>query len=164
MGTDGDVVPRKKLDHLDLRGPAFELDDLGTPLLHQSNRIGEREFARRIAREWQIRHQQRAVQAARYGLTVIDHLVHGDRHRSVVALDDHTERIADQHDVRVRFVDKRCEARVIAGQRGDLLALGLHLVQRGERYRRSRRITQLQMGIHGNSPDKFAKSPRAAAD
>ena len=68
-----------------------------------------------------------------------------------MALYDHAQRIADQHQIDVGIIEQGREAGVIAGQARDGLAVFAHLVQRGQRYRRTRRIAQLQMGIHAGS-------------
>ena len=55
------------------------------------------------------------MQPARDRAAVIDDVVQRDRHRGVVALDHHAERIADQHQVDAGVVDQRREAGVVGG-------------------------------------------------
>jgi hypothetical protein len=76
-----------------------------------------------VAHERQVGHQERPVQSARHGSQWIDHVVHRHRHRGVVPLDHHAERIADQHHVDIGLVEQHGEAGVVAGEAGDLLAL-----------------------------------------
>jgi hypothetical protein len=80
---------------------------------------------------------------------VIDDVVERDRHRRIVALDHHAERIADEHDIDAGLVDQRGVARVVGGQARDLLAVRLHLAERGDVDRRTRRIAELELRIHG---------------
>ena len=123
MRADGDVVAGEELDDVDLPGAALELDHLGAAFLHQPHGVRERQLARGVAHERQVGHQERAPQAPRHRAAVVDDVVHRDRHGRVVALDHHAERVTDQHDVGARLVDQRREARVVAGEAGDLLAL-----------------------------------------
>jgi len=58
-----------------------------------------------------------------------------------MALDHHAHRIADEHHVRITLVDERGETRVVTRERGDLLALRLHVRERGERYGWAGRVT-----------------------
>ena len=64
---------------------------------------------------------------------VIDHVLDGDRHRRVVPLDDHAERVADEHDVGAGEIDELREARVVRGEARDRLARLLHLAQHARR-------------------------------
>jgi hypothetical protein len=128
MRAHGNIVARQVLHDFDLQAAALELDDAGA-LLHQPDRIGECLILRGIAHEGQIAHQKRPLQPARHGPRVIDHVIHRDRHRSVVTLDHHAERIPGQHDVDAGIIDQLREACVIGRKAGDALPLLTHLGQ-----------------------------------
>ena len=142
-----DVVAREEFDDLELAEAALELDHLRAAFLHEAHGVRERDVGRRITRERQVGHQERPMQSARHGFAVIDDVVHGHRHRGVVTLQHHAERIAHQHQVRVGVVAQHREARVVAGDAGDLLALALHLVERAQRHRRPRGIALFEMCV-----------------
>ena len=142
-----DVVAREEFDDLELAEPAFELDHFRAAFLHEAHGIRQRDVGRRIARERQIGHEERPMQAARHRFAVIDDVVHGHRHGGVVTLQDHAQRIAHQHQVGVGVVAQHREAGVVAGDARDLLVLALHPVERAQRDRRPRRIALFEMRV-----------------
>jgi hypothetical protein len=144
----GDVVPCEELDDFELPEPALQFHHLRATFLHEAHGIGEGDLGSRVTGEWQVRDEKRTVQAARHRFAVIDDVVHGHGHRSVVTLQHHAQRIADQHQIGVGIVDQHGEARVVTGEARDLLAFALHAVERAERDRWSRRIALLEMRIH----------------
>jgi hypothetical protein len=134
MRAHGDVMARKKFNDFDLTAAAFELHHLRRAFLHEAHGVGERVILRRIAHERHIRDQERAVQTACNGGTVVHDVIHRHRHRGAMTLDHHAHRIPDEHDICIALVYEPGKTRVIAGQRGDLLALRLHVRERAERY------------------------------
>ncbi len=131
MRADRHVALAERMDHFARPARAFELDHRGAALAHQASRGRER--GRRVARaqERHVGDQQRAVHAARGARGVIDHLIDRDRQRARMTLHDHAERIADQHDVDAGGIGRRGEARVVRGDRDDLLAAPLALAKLG---------------------------------
>ncbi len=130
MRADRDVVPREMLDDLDLSFPAFELDHHRAAFLHQAHGVVERLRGSRVAHERHVDHQERAPEPAGDRARVVDDVGDRDGHRRVVTLDDHAERIADEHHVGAGQVDELREARVVGGETGDRFARRLHLAQR----------------------------------
>jgi len=119
-------------------------------LLHESNRVADRLFVGDLVRaERHVADHQRVAHGARHRSRHEQHLVHGHRHGRVVSLDDHAERIANQHDVSAGRIHQRSEAGVVGREARDLLAGGTHLRQGIKRYRRMVRVTLLELRIHG---------------
>jgi hypothetical protein len=155
--ADGDVVAGEKFDDLDLPGATFELDHLGPALLHEPHGVLQRLLARGVRHERHVGHQERAQQAPRHGLAVIDDVIERDGHGRVVALDHHAERVTDQHDVGARFVHERGEAGVVTGETRDFLALGLHAAERSDVDGRAGRVPQLELCVHGAASNEAAR-------
>ena len=63
-----------------------------------------------------IRHKQRILHAAAHGLHVVQHLVHGDRERVLIAQHGLRERIAHQHHLNARLVDNTRGREVVGSQ------------------------------------------------
>ena len=99
-----------------------------------------------IAAEGHVGDDERAAHGAAHGAGVVQHLVHGDGEGVFVAEHDHGERVADQDQVDAGLVDQARGGIVVGGERGDGLALALHLSEcghgdfcdRDDRRRRSR--------------------------
>ena len=96
---------------------ALELHHLGAALLHQAHGVLERLLARGVRHERHVGHQERAIEALHDRTAVIDDVLQRDGHGRVVTLDDHAERIADQHQIDARVIHQRCEARVVGRDR-----------------------------------------------
>ena len=62
-----------------------------------------------------------------HGLGVVDHVVHGDEDRGLVAEDDHAEAVADKDHRNAQLVEQLGGRVVVGGEHGDLLAVPLHL-------------------------------------
>ena len=149
MRADGDVVTGQELDDAHLLRAALELHHARTALLHQAHGILQCLLRRGIAHERQIGDEERPVQAARHGPRVIDHVVDRDRHRGVVSLDHHAERVADQHQIDAGLIEQHRKTGVVTGERGDGLAVLAHAPQRRQRDGGSGGIPQLQLRVHG---------------
>jgi hypothetical protein len=137
--------------------PALELDHLRPALLHQAHGVLQRLLARGVGHERHVGHQERPDQAASHGLAVVHDVIERHGHGGVVALDDHAEGVAHQHHVGARFVHQRREARVVAGEAGDLLALLLHAAQGRDVDGRSGRVPQLELCVHDAASRKGAR-------
>mmetsp|Transcript_4487 Transcript_4487/g.7432 ORF Transcript_4487/g.7432 Transcript_4487/m.7432 type:complete len:333 (-) Transcript_4487:322-1320(-) len=108
--------------------PALKLHHVGAPLLDEAHAVTGRLFRGEIAPKRHVRHHQRALGAARRRRRVVDHLLHGDRGRVLVAEDDHAEGVADEDDVDAGAIG-RLRAWVVVGRHhaDRLLALVLEL-------------------------------------
>ena len=100
---------------------------MGTALFHEQAGIQHRLFGRGITEERHVGDQQGIVEAVRYTLRVIEHILHRHRQRGLFTLYHHTERVADQYDIDARLLQQLREAGIIGCQAGDLLAILLHL-------------------------------------
>lgn len=76
-----------------------------------------------------IDHHHRAPTGAADHLGVIDHLIHGDRQRRLVTLDDHRQRVTHQDHIDAGRVQQLGGWEVVGGQHGDPLAAIPHPLQ-----------------------------------
>ncbi len=130
MADDGNLGFDERADELDAR--AFDLDGFGAGLLDEADGVGDGLGDRAvIAAEGHVGHDERAAHGAAHGARVVQHLVDGDGQRVFVAEDDHGERVADEDEIDAGLVDKARGGVVVGGERGDGLALALHLAERG---------------------------------
>ena len=108
------------------RDPPFELDCVGTGLLHEPCRGGERLLGRGlVGAERKVRDHQGARGAPHDGRDERHHLVDGDREGRVVAVDDHRGRVADQEHRDAGRVEQARGQGVVGGEHRPPLALGL---------------------------------------
>ena len=115
-----------------LHARPFDLDRLGAGLFHKADGVGHALGHRPvIAAEGHVGHHQRPPHGAAHGPRVVQHLVHGDGEGVFVAQHHHGQRVAHQHQVDAGLVDQPRSGVVVGGERGDRLALPLHLGQRG---------------------------------
>ena len=130
MGDDGDFGLGEGADEIDAR--AFDFDGFGAGFFDEANGVGEAiGYCAVIAAEGHVGDEQGAADGAADGAGVMEHLVDGDGEGVFKAHHHHGQRIAHQHHVDARLVDKARGCIVIGGERGDGLALALHLGQRG---------------------------------
>src|SRR3569832_2264608 len=98
--------------------------------------VAERLLGGGVTHERHIGHQQGPAASACHRGAVIHHLIHRDRHRSVVSLPHHAPRIAPPQDLRPRLGEQVCEGRVVRRETGDAFTAAFHLDQGGYRHRR----------------------------
>ena len=91
LRTETSWTLTQELDDVGLTFAAFQFDDARSALLHEPHGVRQRQITRRVTHEGQIGHQKGPVQAARNRGAVINHLIHGHRHRGVVSLNDHAQ-------------------------------------------------------------------------
>ena len=129
MPADRDAAPGEEAHGLGELRAALELHHLRARC-HQRGRAAERLLRRfLVAAEGQVGDEKGALAAARDAARVVGHVVEGDRQRGVVPLQHHAERVPDQQAVQAGGVEHRGEARVVAGEHGDLLAILAQLLQ-----------------------------------
>ena len=105
---------------------AFHLDRLGAAFFHEAGSVVNRVFGVNLIRPvGHVGDQQRVLHAAAHRLDVVQHLVHRDRERVLVAQHGHGQRVADQRNVDARLVHQARGSVVVCGQAGDGFALKL---------------------------------------
>ena len=107
-------------NHIHALLAAFHLDRLGAAFFHKAGSVVNRLVGVDLIRA--IRHvgnQQSVLDAAAHGFDVMQHLVHGDRQRVLVAQHGHGQRVADQSNVDAGLVDQARGGVVVSGQAGD---------------------------------------------
>ncbi len=146
------VVTSEVRDDLHLVVTTLELDHHGPALLHQAHRVLERLRRIAVAHERHIRDKEGPPQSPVHVATVIDHVFDRDRNRRVVSLDDHSQRVTDQHQVGSRRVNEQRETGIVGGQAGDRLAFVLHASQGGDIDRRLCHAALFKLRIHVKLP------------
>ena len=128
--TTGISACNQRAHQLDAR--PFDLDGFSAGFFHKANGVGHALGDRAvIAAEGHVGHDQRAMHGAAHGARVVQHLVHGDGKRVFVAEDHHGQRVADKDEVDAGLVHQARGGVVVGGERGDGLALALHLAECG---------------------------------
>ena len=130
MADNGDLGCDECLDQLNAR--ALDLDRFSASLFHKADSVSDGVSHRPvIAAERHIGNHESATHGAAHGARVVQHLVDGDGKSVFLAEHDHGERVADEDQIHAGLVDQARGRVVVRGQRGDGLALALHLSQRG---------------------------------
>ena len=130
MADDGNLACDQRADQFDAR--AFDLDGFSAGFFDKADGVGDALGDRAvIAAEGHVGHHQRATHGAAHGARVVQHLVHGDGERVFVAEDHHGQRVADKDEIDAGLVDQPRGGVVVGGERGDGLALALHLAECG---------------------------------
>ncbi len=144
----GNIVTGQVFDNLHLVIATFEFDHHRTTVLHQANRVVERLVRLRVTHERHVGDEKRAPQAARNGPAVINDVIHGYRHRRIVPLDNHAERISDEHKVGARRIDQHRETGIVGRQAGDRVAIVFHFAQCRDIDRWLRHAALFELGVH----------------
>src|SRR5918993_5636653 len=148
----------QKLDRRREPGAAFDLDHLSAGL-HQANGVVERRLrCSLVAAKRHIGDQPCALQTAHYGAHVILDVFDSDRKCRCMSLNDHSERVADQHAVDAAVVEQPGEARFIAGEHCDRLPSGTHLRKLQQRYRLGHMLIR-RISAHA-ARLKYSRRPR----
>jgi hypothetical protein len=107
---------------------ALDLDHVRTGL-HQHRTVGEGLFGGGVGHEGKVGEDHCTLIAAFDAGNVIGHFGSGDWQRTVVALQDHPQRVADQQHFDTRLAGSVGEGRVVAGEHGDLFTFLLQAQQ-----------------------------------
>ncbi len=131
MAADRDAARDEEGDGGCHLGAAFELDHLGAGG-HQGDGVAESLLWRfLITAERHVGDDEGTVAAALDGGGVVSDVGDGHRQRRVVALDDVTERIADQQAVDRCAIEQAGKAGVVAGEHDDFFAGSVQLGEIG---------------------------------
>ncbi len=90
---------------------------------------------------------ERVPRTTHHGLGVMEHLVHRDAHRLLVAEHDHAERVADEDERHAGLVDDARGRVVVGGQHRDAHAFGVHLRDVGQGYAANRLAAVGRLGL-----------------
>src|SRR6185437_12814762 len=113
---------------------AFNFHRLGTTIFDKTRGIFHCSFLIQVIRGvGHVGNQQRAFDPAAHGTNVMQHLLHGDRQRVLIAQYHHCQRIADQNHVYARLVHQARSRVVVGGEAGDWLMLLLFRLYGNER-------------------------------
>ena len=92
-------------DQLRALFPTLDLDDFGPAFLHETRGISNGVLGINLIRPVRhVRHQHRTLHAAPHRLHMVQHLVHGDRERVLVAEHGLRQRIPHQHHIDASLV------------------------------------------------------------
>ena len=118
------------LDDLRRALSALQLDGAAAGLLHDPGGVAHRALpAGLVGAERHVDHDVRALCAAHYRRSVVDHVLHRHRQGRVVAEDDHPERVADKDDRDAGLVGEARRRVVVGRDHRDRLALAVHPLQ-----------------------------------
>ena len=80
--------------------------------------------------------------------SVINDVFDRNRNGRVMPLDDHSQRISNQHEVRARLIHQLCKARIIGGQARNRIAVQFHSGQRRYIHRRLSHAALFKLFVH----------------
>ena len=81
------------------RHPAFQLDGVSAPLLHQPARVPHRFLGvHLVGHEGQVGNHQRLLGPPAHHAGVMHHVVHGDGYGGIIAQHHHAQAVANQQD------------------------------------------------------------------
>ena len=127
---DGDSSGEYAADRFENLLAAFELDGIGTGLLHDADGGGEGLFGvALISAEGHINHHQGTLDGAFDRGGVDYHLVEGDGQGSLVTFHDIGGRVADQDHVDFGGIEELGHGIVVCGKHGDFLAVLFHALK-----------------------------------
>ena len=110
---------------------ALQLDAIHAALFQQATGVADcLSTVSLVGEERQVADEIRVLRPAPHGFAVVDHLVHGDRHRGIVAQHDHAQRITDQDRIQPRPVRGQRAGIVVGRDHGDRLAPRLLVLER----------------------------------
>ena len=135
MAHHGNTCVDKSLHGIGYFLAAFEFQGICPTLFHHAHGVAESVFARNlVTAERHVAHHKGAVDSPHHRAAMINHLVHGDGHRSSVASHHVGGRITDENSVDSSLVHNAGSGEVVRCEHRDFLVLLFHFHKSARRY------------------------------